>query len=41
MNRISEEQVSRLLRRVAERIELLQDEASLVERALTALGATG
>jgi hypothetical protein len=34
MNRISEEQVSRLLRRVAERIELLQDEASLVERAL-------
>jgi hypothetical protein len=34
MNRMSEEQVSRLLRRVAERIELLQDEASLVERAL-------
>src|SRR5215216_6549242 len=34
MNRISEEQVSRLLRRVAERIEPLQDEASLVERAL-------
>jgi hypothetical protein len=34
MNRISEEQVSRLLRRVAECIELLQDEASLVERAL-------
>jgi O-6-methylguanine DNA methyltransferase len=34
MNRASEEQVSQLLRRVAERIEPSRDEASLVERAL-------